>query len=233
MDIQSCLFGFDGLPWNVSKRPSFVFFRLSRFNGAELARAFKNILKKRKISCLVCVVVSLLAALWISFHSVSTLLSLYVISLQSIDWTAFKVLASSVNSWNCCLCWFQVREFMEFSDSRRFLEFINTIGSVNSWNYRRLLEFVFINEITCRFFIFIDGIFRWFLEHCALLDFDILDGWHFFFSDPPSSLNHKQSVPLHFQDLQALENNLQPICGNGAMVSSQPPTTRWLWHVLQ
>ena len=44
------------------------------------------------------VIVSLLAALWISFHSVSTLHSFYVISLQSIDWTAFKVLASSVNS---------------------------------------------------------------------------------------------------------------------------------------
>ena len=33
----------------------------------------------------------------LSLHS-----SFYVISLQSIDWTDFKVLASSVNSWNYC-----------------------------------------------------------------------------------------------------------------------------------
>ena len=69
------------------------------------------------------------AAWWISSHTVSTPLSFYMISLQSIEnqRRLFKCLSvqgihktivyvGSVNSWDSC----------------RFLEFIHTIGSVNS-----------------------------------------------------------------------------------------------------
>ena len=122
-----------------------LFLRRAQNNGAELNFLWPGLLKlfkkwcSRVLSCH-CRVSLGHAAWWISSQSVSTPLSFYVISLQSIDNISSAYLfcelyetivcVGSANSWNSC----------------RFLEFIYTIGSVNSWNSHKLLEFIFILE---------------------------------------------------------------------------------------